>query len=107
MAQNTSPIFTLTPRVSWGTADDNTGATAGPMLTVSTSMAGTGFVTPVFTAGTNGSYVQKLIVRAAGTNVASVLRVFINNGSSNATAANNVLMAEVTLPATTANAAGA
>jgi hypothetical protein len=70
-------------------------------------MAGTGFVTPCFTAGANGSYLSRLVARPAGTNVASVLRVFLNNGSSNATAANNVLIAEITLPATTANAAAA
>jgi hypothetical protein len=40
---------------------------------------------------------------AEGTNVATVARVFINNGSSNGTAANNTLIAEVTLPATTAS----
>ena len=40
-------------------------------------------------------------MRPRGTNVASVLRVFLNNGASNATAANNVLIAELSLPATT------
>lgn len=78
------------------------------MLTASTSMAGTGYVTPVFTAGANGSYVQRLIARFAGTTGnATVLRVFVNNGSTNATAANNVLIGELTLPSTTANAAAA
>jgi hypothetical protein len=55
----------------------------------------------VFTAGANGSYLQRLIARPAGTNIASVLRVFLNNGSTNATAANNVLITEATLPAST------
>ena len=56
----------------------------------------------MFTAdATNGSYLQKLVLRPRGTNVASVMRVFINNGSSNATAANNALIAEVSLAATT------
>lgn len=61
----------------------------------------------MFTAGANGSYVQRLIARPAGTNIASVLRVFINNGSTNATIANNILIAEMTLPATTASAVAA
>jgi hypothetical protein len=70
-------------------------------------MDGTGYVTPVFTAGANGSYVTRLIARPVGSNIASVLRVFLNNGSSSATQANNVLIAEVSLPLSTANAAGA
>jgi hypothetical protein len=107
MAANTSPVFTLTPAISWGSVDDNSGATAGPILSASTAMDGTSYVTPVFTAGTNGSYLIRLICRPVGTNIASVLRVFLNNGSSNATQANNVLIAEASLPASTANAAGA
>ena len=67
-------------------------------------MDGTGTPLTVFTAGSNGSYVQRLIARPVGTNVASVLRVFINNGSSNATQANNCLIAEVTLGPSTASA---
>jgi hypothetical protein len=70
-------------------------------------MDGTGTVTTVFTAGANGSYLQRLICRPVGTNVASVLRVFLNNGSANSTQANNVIIAEAALPASTANAAGA
>src|SRR5580658_5173308 len=107
MAANTNPIFTLVPDIQWGSVDDNSSATAGPILSANTAMDGTGYVTPVFTAGANGSYVSQIIARPVGTNIATVLRVFINNGSSNATQANNVLFTEITLPATTANAAGA
>ena len=108
MAANTSPIFTLTPHIAWGSNDPaGSGSPNGPLLTANTAMDGTGSVLSVFTAGTNGSYVQRIIARAVGTNAASVLRVFINNGSSSSTQANNVLIGEVTLPATTANAAGA
>ena len=107
MAQNTSPIFTLTPSVMWGTVDDNSAATAGPIMSANVNMNGTSYVTPCFTAGANGSYLQRLIARPVGTNIATVLRVFLNNGSTNATAANNVLITEASLPASTANAAGA
>jgi hypothetical protein len=66
---------------------------------------GTGTVTTIATgnnAGNNaGNFLQKLIARPLGTNVATVLRVFINNGGVNSTAANNTLIAEMTLPATT------
>lgn len=106
MAANTSPIYTLTPDIAWGSADGN-GGTAGPLKTANTAMDGTGTVLTVFTAQTNGSYVRKLIARAAGTCTGSVLRVFINNGSTNATIANNILIDEITLPATTAIATAA
>jgi hypothetical protein len=102
MAQNTSPIFTLTPDIQWGSVDDNSGATAGPILSANTAMDGTGFVTTVFTAGSNGSYVNQLIARPVGTNIATVLRVFINNGLTNATQANNCLFTEMTLLLSTA-----
>lgn len=92
MPANTSPIFPLTPKVSWG-------ATA--LATANTAKDGTGTVLPVFTAGSNGSRVDYLKVRAIGTNVATVLRVFINNGSANSTPANNVLFMERTIAATT------
>jgi hypothetical protein len=61
----------------------------------------------VFTAGANGSFVQRLRFKAIGTNTASVARIFINNGSSNTTATNNVFYGEISLPATTAIATAA
>ena len=92
MPGNTSPIFSKVARVEW----------ASGITAANSAKDGTGTVDTVFTAdATNGSYLQKLGVRPRGTNVASVLRVFLNNGASNATAANNVLIAELSLPATT------
>lgn len=92
MAANTAPIFTLTPESTWG-------ATA--ITTANTAKNGTGTVLNVFTAGTNGSYVQRIRFRPAGTNVQTVARVFINNGSDNTTAENNILFDEITIAATT------
>ena len=75
-------------------ANDYTGAGANNVL--------------VFTAdATNGGYLQRVRLKAAGTNVASVMRFFLNNGSANTTAANNSFFGEISLPATTANAAAA
>jgi hypothetical protein len=92
MPGNTAPIFTRVPDIIW----------AAGITAANTAKDGTGTVDTVFTAdATNGSFLQKLIVRPRGTNVASVLRVFINNGLTNATAANNCLIAEVSLAATT------
>lgn len=93
MPAGTTPIFVKQPDVSWSTV----------ITSANTAMDGTGTVLACFTAGADGSFVNRLAVRPLGTNVASVLRVFINNGSTNATATNNALIADITLPATTAS----
>ena len=96
MPANTSPIFSAKGSIQWNPAI---------LITANTGKDGTGTVATVFTgntAGNNaGNFVQKLAARPLGTNVATVLRIFINNGSANTTAANNSLIAEMTLPATT------
>jgi hypothetical protein len=92
MPANTAPIFTLTPRTSWGTT---------AITTANTAKDGTGTVLSIFTAGSNGSYVQRVRFRPSGTSVQTVARLFINNGSTNATAANNILFDEITLSAIT------
>lgn len=91
MPANTVPIYPLTPKPSWDTetAANNT-------------YTGTGTVGTVYTAGANGAYVAAIKLKPNGTNVASVARFFLNNGSDNNTAANNALIGEITLPATTA-----
>jgi hypothetical protein len=92
MVANTAPIFSRQAHVSW----------VNGITAANTAKDGTGTVDTVFTAdATEGSFLQKLIVRPRGTNVATVIRVFLNNGSTNATAANNALIGEATLPATT------
>ena len=107
MAANTSPIYSLLGDIQWGAADGN-GGTAGPLKTANTAKDGTGTVLTIFTAdATNGGYVREVRIRAAGTNIASVIRLFVNNGSTNATIANNVLIDELSLLATTLNEAGA
>ena len=90
------PQYTTTPNVS---ADTET--------TANNVYDGTGTVGTAFTAGANGSFVGFIKLKPLGTNVASVARFWINNGSTNATAANNFLIAEAALPATTAATATA
>ena len=92
MPANTAPIFTLTARTSWGTTT---------ITTANTAKDGTGTVLGVFTAGSNGSYIQRIRFRPSGTAVQTVARIFINNGFTNATAANNILFDEITLSAIT------
>jgi hypothetical protein len=92
MPGNTAPIFSKVAKAQW----------VNGITAANTAKDGTGTVETVFTAdATNGSFLQKLIIRPRGTNVASVLRIFMNNGLTNATPANNALIGEVTLPATT------
>lgn len=93
MSGNTSQIFSKVAAIGWGVISG-----------ANTAMDGTGTVVTVFTAdATNGGRVERLRIQPLGTNVATVLRVFMNNGSTNATAGNNSLVAEITLPATTAS----
>lgn len=91
MAQNTSPVYVLTP---------NNGLSAF-VTAANTLTDGTGTVYTVYTAGANGGVFQGVRVKGNGTNAASVLRIFLNNGSSAATTANNALIGELPLAATT------
>lgn len=91
MTANTSPIYVLTPKN--GMAAFITGA--------NTATDGTGTVSTIYTAGTDGGVFQGIRVKGNGTNNASVMRVFLNNGSSAATTANNTLIGELPLAATT------
>lgn len=93
MAANTAPIFTISPDVQW--AIQMTAANTTKDLT-------SGTIYLAFTAGSNGSFVQRIRFRALGTNAAAtVARVWINNGSVTGTAANNTLWDEISLPTTT------
>lgn len=74
---------------------------AATLTTANTARDGTGTVSTIFTATTDGSALQKITLVPLGTNVASVLRVFVNNGGVTSTATNNSLISEISLPATT------
>lgn len=99
MAANTTPIYTGTPDVS-----NNNGTGAGATLTtlVGDYTGVSANYVLEHTAGTNGSYIRRLRMKAIGTNIATVARIFLNNGSTNGTASNNVFFGEIALPATTA-----
>jgi hypothetical protein len=89
---NTIPIYSKAGQISW---------TPALLKTANTATDGTGTVVTIFTAGSDGGRVERIRVRPAGTNIATLMRVFINNGSTNATAANNILYAEIVIPAYT------
>jgi hypothetical protein len=97
MAANVKPIFGLTPNV--GPLNVLTGLSAGNVYDGNSANT-----VAAFTAGSNGAYIERIRFRAAGTNIQTVCRIFLNNGSAFTTAANNILLDEITLPATTASA---
>jgi len=108
MAANTAPRYTLNGDYS-NNSTITTSATFPAAMTTATGDF-TGVSTnhvKVFTGGTNGSRIVGIHFEATGTNVQSVVRVFINNGGGQTTAANNLLIGQLTLPATTASTTSA
>jgi hypothetical protein len=101
MPANTAPIFALTPVNTWLSGAAANAATAG--VTANTSKDGSSGTVygPIFTGGANGSRIDFVRLRALGTNVATVCRVWLNNGGVTTTAANNALLTEATIAATT------
>ena len=98
MPANTTPIFTLTPNIGFA----NLTAT-----NANTALDGTGTVSTVYTAGSNGSFVNNLIVKSStttATSAAGTLRIWINNGSATSSATNNTLIREYVLTTVTASA---
>lgn len=99
MAASIDPIYTREPEVA------NNGTTGMNQLVTAAAADYTGVsanASLVFTAGADGSYIDRLRFKAGGTNVATVARVYINNGSAPTTATNNTFYGEISLPATTA-----
>lgn len=90
MPANTSPIFTLTPNCGVNT-----------IAAANTASDGSGSLVTVFTAGSNGSRVEKVRFRngqaTAAASSAMVVRVFVTDtGGSNPT-----LIGEAAMPAAT------
>jgi hypothetical protein len=97
MAANTAPIYSIAGDVN-SVAALNSGLVVGP--TANTAQDGSGTLYKAFTAGTNGSYVQKIRFRPVGSPAGTVARVFISSsGTTSATA--TWLYDEITLPAVT------
>jgi hypothetical protein len=97
MAANTAPIYSIAGDVN-SVAALNSGLVVGP--TANTALDGTGTLYKAFTAGANGSYVQKIRFRPVGSPAATVCRVFISS-STTTSATNTWLYDEITLPAVT------
>jgi len=93
VSANTKPIFPRSYQVDWPTV----------ITAANVAMDGTGTVNLIFTAGIRGSHVDEIKVKAQGTNVKTALRIFVNNGSDPTVAANNSLLYDKTIAATTAS----
>lgn len=97
MPANTAPIYSIAGHVE-SVATNNTGLIVGP--TANTALDGTGTLYKLFTAGSNGSYVQKVRFRPVGSPAATVCRIFISS-STTTNATNTWLYDEITLSAIT------
>lgn len=97
MPANTQPIFSAVGATDSG-AFNNSGTVLGP--TANTAQDGTGTLYKIFTAGANGSYIQKVRFRPIGSPAATVARIFIST-STTTNATNTWLYEEITLPAVT------
>jgi hypothetical protein len=99
MPGNNDPIYS---RIGDTTTNGTTGMPQ-PITAAANDYTGVSASNAVaFTAdATNGGFIQRLRFKANGTNVATVARIYVNNGSTNTTAANNSLIGEQSLPATT------
>jgi TRAP-type mannitol/chloroaromatic compound transport system substrate-binding protein len=90
-APNTSPVFTLTPNT----------VTASGGTTPNTASDGSGTLVTLFTAGPQGSRVERITATnaqvSAAASTANVIRVFLTDTSGN----NPRLIAEAALPAAT------
>ena len=97
MPANTSPIYSIVGAVD-SVASNNSGLVVGP--TANTALDGSGTLYKAFTAGSNGSYVQKIRFRPVGSPAATVCRVFISSSTTTSATA-TWLYDEITLPAVT------
>jgi len=97
MPANTAPIYSIVGATD-SVASNESGLVVGP--TANTSLDGTGTLYKAFTAGTNGSYVQKIRFRPVGSPAATVCRVFISSSTTTSASA-TWLYDEITLPAVT------
>lgn len=71
MSANTNPIFVLTPNIG-----------AVSIATANANLDGTGTLGTLLAAGTYGTRVHRIKVKAAGTVTAGMVRIFIHDGSA-------------------------
>jgi hypothetical protein len=90
MPANTSPIFALSPELSFATVTDATTDRTGATMTNTVTL---------LTAATNGTKITQIGAKVAGTNAATLVLIFI----SDSTGANFKLFDEIVLASVTAD----
>lgn len=104
----TTPQFGATSIFAYNTVNTITANTAadgtGTVTYFQTNVAGT---LADFVATGDGAFIDSVTVVPRGTNVATVLRIWANANATNTTAANNSLIGEITLVASTVSQVGA
>lgn len=92
-ANNTTPVFIQNSSISYC-----------KLKKANNNFNGTGNnVQLLFTAGPNGSFVDKIRIQSMGTNSASVFRLYLNNGLDRSNPDNNSLLYEYSLAAVNAS----
>lgn len=76
MPANTSPVFALTPVIGVATLTTPTAVTSRANITGTTNL------TLIDTAGTNGTRVSQIYIRAKGNTVAASVFIWIYNGTT-------------------------
>lgn len=71
MPANITPIFTLTPKV---------GVVA--IATINTGRDGTGTIGTILSAGTNGTRISRITIKATVTTTAGMVRLWIHDGAA-------------------------
>ena len=66
-----TPAYAATPKVG-----------IGQISTANTNRDGTGTIGTVFTAGSSGSRIDAIDIKATGTTTAGMIRLFIHNGTT-------------------------
>jgi hypothetical protein len=90
MPANTSPIFALSPELSFATVTGATTDRTGAMMTNTVTL---------LTAATNGTKITQIGAKVAGTNAATLVLIFVSDSSG----ANFKLFDEIALTAVTAS----
>lgn len=92
MPANINPVYPVTPNVPV--------MTGGSITAANTGLDGSGTLILIFTAGANGSRIDRIRANAQGTNTASRASVFVNNGSATGSTT-TTLYGDFSLPGTT------
>lgn len=93
MPANTSPVFTLTPKIGMAA-----------ISTANTNRDGTGTIATVLTGGTYGTRISRIIIKATVTTTAGMVRLYIGDdaGTPNIRLWREIVVSAITVSASVA-----